>query len=106
MVGGGSGTSRLERSDFAGRIGETFVLDLEGVEGTCDLQLSELLDLGGKIGTGEREEPFTLRFRGPRKPRLPQLTYRLHHPDLGRHDVFLVPIAEDAEARTYEAVFT
>ena len=99
-------TPRLELTDFRDRTGETFVLRAEGYEGTCALVLAEARDLGEKIGVGDRKTPFNLRFRGPSRPPLPQRTHLLDPPELGRHELFLVPIAEDGDGRTYEAVFT
>ena len=32
--------------------------------------------------------------------------YRLAHPEVGTHDIFLVPIARKAEGLEYEAIFT
>lgn len=102
----GTTAERLELVHFRGRVGEPFLLRAEGYGGTCDLVLAEAVGLGERIGVGDRVTPFHLRFRGPSRPRLPQRTYLLDHPVLGRHEVFLVPIAEDGDGRTYEAVFT
>jgi hypothetical protein len=52
-----------------------------------------------------REAPFSLVLRGPRAPLLPQATYALLHPRLGRVELFLVPIAQDAQGARYEATF-
>ena len=52
-----------------------------------------------------RGAPFSVVLRGPREPLLPQATHALLHPSLGRVDVFLVPIAQDAQAARYEATF-
>ena len=52
-----------------------------------------------------REAPFSLVLRGPRAPLLAQATYALVHPRLGRIEVFLVPIAQDANSSRYEATF-
>ena len=52
-----------------------------------------------------REAPFALVLRGPRAPLLRQAIYALTHPRLGRIDIFLVPIAQDAECARYEATF-
>jgi len=52
-----------------------------------------------------RNAPFSLVLRGPSSPALPQATYTLGHPSLGAIEVFLVPIAEDATSRRYEATF-
>ncbi len=51
-------------------------------------------------------EQFSLHFRGPATPVLPQRIYRLDHPELGALEIFLVPIRRDAAGITYEAVFT
>ncbi len=52
-----------------------------------------------------RAEPFAVILRGPRAPLLAQATYALRHPRLGPIPVFLVPVAQDAEATLYEATF-
>lgn len=52
-----------------------------------------------------RREPFSLVFRGPVEPVLPQRIYRLEHPELGELELFLVPVAQDADGTRYEAVF-
>ena len=52
-----------------------------------------------------RAEPFSLRLRGPREPLLPQATYGVIHPQLGRIELFLVPLRLDAAGSLYEAVF-
>jgi len=48
---------------------------------------------------------FSLRFRGPRTPELVQRIHALEGAATGIIDIFLVPIARDAEAMHYEAVF-
>ncbi|MGE5097171.1 MAG: DUF6916 family protein [Betaproteobacteria bacterium] len=52
-----------------------------------------------------RGDPFSVILRGPREPALPQATYALRHPRLGVIEVFLVPVAQDATTRRYEATF-
>ena len=52
-----------------------------------------------------RRAPFSLLFRGPRTPILPQRTYSLAHAQIGSFDLFLVPIGPDALGMRYEAVF-
>lgn len=49
---------------------------------------------------------FSLSFRGPLQPALPQQLYVLEHPTAGRLELFLVPAAADATSRTYVATFT
>jgi uncharacterized protein DUF6916 len=48
---------------------------------------------------------FSLVFRGPLEPVLPQRVVQLQHPRLGELDLFLVPIAKEAQGIMYQAVF-
>jgi len=50
-------------------------------------------------------EQFSLLFRGPHSPRLPQQIHGLEHEKLGTFELFLTAIAGDQESITYEAVF-
>jgi hypothetical protein len=52
-------------------------------------------------------DPYKLHFKGTKGIRGPQTTYRLTHATQGSWEVFLVPVAHDAETDeyTYEAVF-
>jgi hypothetical protein len=59
---------------------------------------------GGDWPGGRR--PFSLRFRGPSAPVLPQATYSMRHGELGEVAVFITQIAADADSVTYEAVFS
>jgi hypothetical protein len=49
--------------------------------------------------------PFSLPFRGPRRPSLLQGVYPLDHPQVGAHEIFIVPVRADAQGLYYEAVF-
>ncbi len=53
-----------------------------------------------------RRDPFSLLFRGPQAPVLPQKIHRFEHPALGSFDLFIVPIRAGAEGTEYEAIFT
>jgi hypothetical protein len=50
--------------------------------------------------------PFSILFRGPLAPILPQQSYTIEHPTLGRFDLFLVPLGSDDRGARYEAAFT
>ena len=91
----------LTLESFNGRLGEGFRLDSD--DEALDLTLVECERLGGTV---LEREPFSLVFLGPREPMLPQRIYRLEHDELGELEIFLVPIAQDADGTRYEAVFT
>ncbi len=52
-----------------------------------------------------RQESFALLFRGPAQYFMPQGMHKLTHSSLGKIDLFLVPVGQDAEGFQYEAVF-
>ena len=53
-----------------------------------------------------RNERYSLLFRGPVHPKLPQGTYEFEHPRLGRLPIFITPIeSTDISRSYYEAVF-
>ena len=52
-----------------------------------------------------RDAPFALSLSGPRSPLLPQANYSTQHPRLGRIDLFLVPVGQDAQSTEYEATY-
>lgn len=98
---------RLTATSFAPAVGETFVLDA-GDAGTLELELLESRlqdpDAPAQDPSGARA-PFTLVFRGPVEPVLPQQIHRLEHPSLGPLEIFIVPIGRNEAGTTYEAVF-
>ena len=71
-----------------------------------DLRLVEVTPLGGGTAPAGGRAPFSLVFRGPRAPVLPQRIYLLEHEAIGTIEIFLVPIGPDQEGMRYEAVFT
>ena len=87
---------------FAPLVGEAFHVDA-GAAGRLALTLERAE--ASATGDGAGREPFTLLFRGPTEPVLPQRTYGLEHPSLGRTEIFIVPIGSDADGVSYEAVF-
>lgn len=93
----------LTREKFEPLKGQPFQLSLDDGR-----QLP--LELTGVMGTGLKglasREQFSLHFRGPHMPALPQRIYRLEHAQLGTLEIFLVPIGRDGGGMTYEAVFT
>jgi hypothetical protein len=64
----------------------------------------ELVEVDAAEGAGGR--PFSVVFRGPGEPVLPQRIYRIEHATFGSLELFIVPIGRDADGIRYEAVFT
>jgi hypothetical protein len=94
---------KLTKETFEPITGQVFQLALTGGQ-QLPLELTAVLGTGLK-GLASREQ-FSLHFRGPRTPALPQRIYRLEHAQLGTLEIFLVPIGTDSSGTTYEAVFT
>lgn len=97
----------LER--FAPLAGSTFSVAL-GSPWNLRLELAEVAALSPQTSfTGAFRAPFRLIFHGPAQPVHPQATLPLDHPQLGRCEIFLVPIGPGAQGRNimqYEAIFT
>jgi hypothetical protein len=93
---------RLTVETFAPAIGDAFAVHGATPE-ALRLELVEARPQGS-AAAGARA-PFSLLFRGPAEPLLPQRTYRLEHPGLGLLEIFLVPVGRDATGTDYEAVF-
>ena len=85
-------------STFSAHLNTTFRL-IDG-PATIGLKLVEALD-----GSTPRNIRFSLVFRGPQEPLLPQQIYAFEHDKLGRFDLFIVPVKRDANGLYYEAVF-
>jgi hypothetical protein len=94
----------LTHDSFAAELGSEFRLPVEG-RAPLVLALAEATLLGSARPGGSRA-PFSLVFRGPRGPVLPQRIYRLEHDRLGALEIFIVPIGPDADGMRYEAIFT
>jgi hypothetical protein len=100
----------LEHLDFesASKLLKTrFRVQMEAAQ-SIELELSEVTT-PKRLPATERKpgsyESFSLIFQGPAGPLLPQRIYTLERPDCGPSELFLVPIARDANGIKYEAVF-
>ena len=103
--------NKLTFSDFSVHINEPYQIGLVSDTGESRLGplKAELVEVS-KIGTapqidGQRQ-PFSIIFRGPSEPLLPQQIYRVEHEEQGAMDLFLVPLGPDEHGMQYEAVFT
>lgn len=81
------------KTPFIVRDGDAFVR-LELIEAT-------------EVRDNPRMEQFSIIFRGPQVPQLTQRIHLLEHDQLGKIEMFLVPIGSmfDAEGLCYQSVF-
>lgn len=87
--------------------GTTFDVDLPDGS-SIRMRLDEVLRYElrqGRRARAPKREPFSLYFLGPLEPLLPQAMYTLRSDTVTFKQVFIVPIARNAEATEYEAVF-
>ena len=90
----------LTHEQFAENLNTKFHVSADDTN-IVELELAEVSELR-LIAT---QEQFSIVFRGPRDRFLGQGSRPLDHEKLGRSELFLVPIREDAEGYYYEAVF-
>ena len=94
----------LTHETFAGLLHAKFnveVINEANEVGQIELELIEVTDL--KVTA--RQEQFAILFRGPNEAFLGQGTRFLKHEQQGGADLFLVPVAQDAQGVSYEVVF-
>jgi hypothetical protein len=95
----------LTLESFTPHVGGSFRLSAGDVPAlTLTLDEARSLASPGTAAEGKRRrrEPFRLLFRGPSLPILPQRIYALEHAELGRLEIFIVPVGPGE----YEAIFT
>lgn len=95
------GAADLSLESFLPAVGQPFTVPVDDDHDDLVLELISAAPLPRGA-----EHGFTLEFTGPVYAVLEQGTYALTHPDLGTNLIFLVPVAQDQDARHYEAVFT
>jgi hypothetical protein len=88
---------------FRPRLGERFCLVAEPV---LEVDLVEAETVGERAIEPSGRVPFSLVFRGPLDPVLPQRIYRFENDALGAFDLFIVPIGPDEAGMRYQAVFS
>ena len=97
---------------FAQRLGESFHIQLEPSQRTLTLvEVTPHPSRSAPRQDATQREAFSLLFHDQEAvddSYLPQGIYPLEHEELGRLDIFIVPIGPDAEkaGMRYEAVFS
>jgi hypothetical protein len=89
---------------FEAHQGTTFRIDFGG-DAPLEAVLQEVRLL--EPHPGARPQPFSVYFRSPGQPILPQRIYRLAHDRMETLEIFLVPVGPDPKlgGMVYEAVF-
>ncbi len=83
--------------DFMVHVGTKFRV-AAGFESALELELIDAVALPSRPAPpGVREDPFSLGFRGPFAPALPQTIHTLEHAALGTLTLFLVPIGPEGD---------
>jgi hypothetical protein len=96
----------LAWTDFAACLKQRFRVPLGDAGQALELELVGADPLGSGDPAPGRRRPFSLIFRGPPAPVLPQRIYRLENAAMGALEIFLVPIGPDAAGLRYEAIFS
>ena len=91
-------------STFSELVGAPFRLHLED-SSALDLELVSVTPALIHPGEARERAPFSVVFRGPTEPVLPQRIYRFESETLGSFELFVVPIGPDDNGMQYEAVF-
>jgi hypothetical protein len=103
---------KLTIEEFSKHLNHKFKIQYETGEGEADIigsmeaELVEVSKLGERQADEDQRQSFSVIFRGPFEPELPQRVYSLEHEGLGKLDLFLVPIGPDEKGMLYQAVFT
>lgn len=94
---------KLTVDDFRPLAGESFHLTEHGI----DLRLERVAEVMESERARLKRQPFSLFFRGPSDPRLPQGSYSLEQARFAEPlTIFIVPVGRNDEGVEYQAVFT
>jgi hypothetical protein len=90
----------LSHGNLSNELNTIFIVKQEN----GDLPL-ELTEVTARKLVGQRNEQFSIIFRGPSDQSLGQGTQHMEHKRFGELDLFIVPIRQDGTGLFYEAVF-
>jgi hypothetical protein len=93
----------LTLEHFAGRINETFTVDLG--HGKSPFVLVEARPLPLPTLSSAVRAPFSLMFHHTSAVLFPQRIYQMEGPGIGDFGIFLVPVARNQDGFVYQAVF-
>jgi len=95
----------LVLEDFAPHVGTAFTLPGSEESTPIDFTLTGATALSNRTYPGQVRAPFQLMFRVVAQDVYPQGVYRLTHPMMGAHDIFLVPAGRTDAGVDYCATF-
>jgi hypothetical protein len=87
---------------FSGLINTSF--RVRTTNKTVELRLAEVTRSGGPADSAANES-FSLLFHGPGDQLLPQQILTLENAQMGRFDLFIVPVGKTANGFEYQAIF-
>ncbi|HBB87038.1 MAG TPA: hypothetical protein DC047_05435 [Blastocatellia bacterium] len=90
----------LDHEVFSKNLETTFRISIDDTN-SIDAELSNVTEL--QLSPGQ--ERFSVVFRGPKEPLLGQGTYSFRHEQMGQFVLFIVPMRQDDDGTSYEAVF-
>lgn len=93
----------LTIDDFKDRVGETFTAGA-GEGRVLTLTLTSVDEL--EPGPDAERKPFSLEFKDEAHDHVPQQTVAIEHAQIGKFDLFVVPLGPEADGMRYEAIFT
>ncbi|MBU0483365.1 MAG: hypothetical protein KKB30_02470 [Proteobacteria bacterium] len=94
---------QLQKNSFEPHLHTIFTIHPEGVEEPVEVTLVEVVGSESKAMT-----QFSALFKAAAGVFLPQGTYRIGHKQMGKHDLFLVPVVdtEGGADPLYQAAFS
>ena len=97
---------QLTLETFSPRLNTKFRVILDSAA-SLELELVEAkaMTSGTPAAKGQSHEIFSLIFHGPDNQHLPQRIYSFEHDQMGRFDLFIVPIGQKPGFIQYQALF-
>ena len=98
---------KLNHSDFSPHLHTIFSI-CYAEEKFLEAHLIQIDKIGTNTTTPARRQAFSLLFHVEDKSKgyLEQSMYEIRHPEMGKFELFLVPLGPDETGFRYEAVFT
>lgn len=95
-------TPSLTENEFSKHLNTKFKV---AIEQPVELELEQVKSYVPKGDEQTGMERFSAFFIGPSESYLQQASYPIEHEQMGRFELFLVPVSRDAKGFRYEAVF-